>query len=517
MTVVRRLVAAPDWSWPAGLALAFVVFSLPTLLDYPPIYADEPWDLSAPISILRAGRNALPIFGEDYSAALYYNVYLAGFFALPGVDMSTARLISLIHGAGIVIVASLIARELGLGRSAAFAAVALPFIFPFSETSHYVRPDVISAFYGFAGVWLDVTGERRADRRLRLAGGACSALAAAFFPLGVWAVVVIGLRAISSRDVRTVAAVITGGTVALAPLGVFIALDPSDYSRFLIKFGGSSFFGAGSRDLWGTLARVATTEPQRYAAFAAWPATSLYSVVVLVAIVVGVIFVVRTKAYVLLMLIGTPALVLTLLALNKTSTYLLILTVPVALLFATVVRARATVGVVLVALLATGYLVSVTPKVVDRPTGFRQIAAAYAEAFRERQGSVVIGSPVVYAYFLNDRDIEFRSFHVFTRFEDFRLDTAGANAAKLEALARGRPIYLVYDEATFFDTMRQFDLDGSRGDEFVGFVRERFVPETDLSFSGTPYGDFSVTIARYAVPWSARPASAPLARTPRGF
>src|SRR5205807_6769336 len=138
---------------------------------------------------------------------------------------------SVVHGLGLLAASVLIAREFG-ARVPAIAAISLPFLFPFVEASHYVRPDVIAAFYAYLALYLAL---RAASRPAwALASGASAALAVGIFPIAAWIVLAASAALLARRPVgRALALFAAGLIIGLVPLAVFIAADPAEYIRFL--------------------------------------------------------------------------------------------------------------------------------------------------------------------------------------------------------------------------------------------------------------------------------------------
>jgi len=478
----------------AATVVGYAVFSLVALTLYPPVYSDEPWELSSPIAILRTGRNALPIFGESYSTALYYNVYVAAGLRIAGISLEAGRAFSVVHGLGLLAASVLIAREFG-ARVPAIAAISLPFLFPFVEASHYVRPDVIAAFYAYLALYLALRAARRPA--WALAAGASAALAVGIFPIAAWIALAGPVVLLTQRPARRRLALFGAGLgVGLLPLAAFIAAEPAEYLRFLTKFGGSSLFALRYREggpLF-TLADQLSREPQRYDGVVAFAGSWWYLALTAAATLLAVVTIARARQPLLLVLLALPPAFLAVAGANKGSLYLVMLVPMLAVALAFAWPRRRWSLTAALALVAVAYVVTVAGKLAPIATSNDDIAAAYSRV-AILPGSLVIGDPVTYAYFLN-RPVDFRTLHFFTRFDDFALDDGPTNAAKISAEARRRPVYLIYAPVNFFGTMSHFDVSGNLP-SFEAFVRARFAVTDTIDLDRTPYGDYHVIVTRY--------------------
>jgi 4-amino-4-deoxy-L-arabinose transferase-like glycosyltransferase len=487
----------------AGVAIAaYLAFSLAYLLDYPPVYSDEPWLLSAPIHIVRTGHDALPMFGEHYSAALYYDYYLAGFLELFGIGIGTGRLVSVLHGLGVLVLVFLLARRLA-PRVAWVAPVVLVATFPFVEVSHYVRPDIVATFYGVLALWLYLLG--RDGRRWYLAAaGASAGFAAALFYEGVWAIAVLGIWALADiRRARGKLAWLIGGAVAaLVPLLVFVLGDLHDYRRFTTKFGGSSIFGGPQNHeplpvaIWHSLLR----EPDRYTGVELWSHSKVYVAALVALAVLGLAGAAVRSPVRLAALLLVPLAVLAFAGANKTTIYFVIAAPAVAVLVAAfAARSRASLALVLMlaVVLVAGYGANLGHELNPVRSDYRSVERAYQRAFAFPPRSLVVGIPLIYAYYLNNSNVEFRSIHIFTSFDDFRIESPRQIAARFDALSRSKRIYLVYDRQTFDAAMEQIDPDPVRLRSLDRLVQQRFRAVAMVPVRGSASGDFDTTIAVY--------------------
>jgi 4-amino-4-deoxy-L-arabinose transferase-like glycosyltransferase len=489
----RELVAV------GGVVAAYLAFAALTLLDYPPVYSDEPWLLSTPISLLRHGENALPLFGEDYNASIYFSAYLVPFLAVLGVSMEAARIAAVLHGAGALVVTWMLARKLGAGSRAWLAPALLVAMYPFVEVSRYVRPESFEIFYALLALALYLHGRARSPLWL-LGSGVSAGIAFGLFFQGAWVVLVLAAWAVVDlrRDLRRAAALGAGAAVAVLPLTVFIALDPPEYGRYLRKFGNSSIFAERyfDRGPIGSIGDLVSAETQRYERYLTAVGSRWYVVALLLA--VGLAFAAlrhesRTRLLPLLLL---PPALLALLGANKTPAYLVIAAPPVAVAVAlSLRRAPTTMGVALAAALCLSYagVVRAHSPVVDM--SFAELRDAYRAVGPLPAGSLVIGVPTHYAYFL-DQDLDFRSVHYFTDFDTFELDTLAEAEAKLDRDGAGRRVYL-FRSAGLLATLATFAPDQRLPPAFEAFLRDRFRSVARLELTGTAYGDYDDELTAY--------------------
>lgn len=479
-----------------GIVLGvYVLFAAFTLLDYPPVYSDEPWLLSGPVSLLRDGRNALPMFGESYSASLYFNAYLVPFLALLGASVETGRLVALAHGTGALVLVWLIARELGAVRRAWLAPALVLLAFPFLAVTRYVRPEAFELFYCLLAVWLYLHGRQRSWTWSFGAGVAAGAALGLSYK-SAWVAVLLAVWVLLDRSARRASHVAAGAALALVPLILFVASDPDEYRRFLRKFGGSSIFAERyETDPVGSFGTLIRREPDRYQAFATAVDSRVYLAVVVVLVLGALGVALARRQWRLLLLAALPPLEFALLAENKTPAYLAVAAPGLAIL---AVLALERVGDVVVAsalaVLAVTYVGVIERHVPDVSTGFGEVRERYRTAVAISAGSLVIGLPTAYAYYLDD-PVDFRALHYFTDFDTFELDTAAEARAKLDR--ERRPVYLLRSQA-LLDTLAQFSATRALPEELRKVLETEFRPVATLRFNGTANGAYEDTIARYA-------------------
>lgn len=478
-----------------AVVLVYAGFSALTLMDYPPVYSDEPWLLSSPISLLRDGRNALPMFGESYSASLYFNAYLVPFLGVLGVSIETGRVVAVAHGVGVLVVAWLLARELGAGSRAWLAAALVLTAFPFVWVSRYVRPEAIETFYSLLAVWLYVRSRGRGDAWV-FAAGTAAGFAAGLSLKSAWVVVLLAVWAAFDRRLRRLGLLVAGTAVALLPLLVFVASDPGEYGRFLRKFGGSSVFSERyESDPVSSFGDLIRREPQRYESFAAAADSRFYVACVVALVVVGIGFAVRRRQWLLVLLALLPVIEFALLAENKTHAYLMIAAPGFAVLATlALARSRDVVVALAVAAVALSYVGVLRGQLPDVRTSFGEVRERYRSAVTMPPGSLVIALPNAYAYYLND-PVDFRALHYFTDFEDFELDSAEEARRKLDR--ERRPIYLLRNQA-LLDTLAQFSRQHRLPDGLRSLLEDDFRTVATIRLEDTASGTFEDTIAVYA-------------------
>jgi hypothetical protein len=377
------------------------------------------------------------------------------------------------------------------------------------EASHYIRPDIIATFYAVLAVWLYLLG-RNGRAGFLVAAGASAGFSFGLYFQGVWAVALLAVwAAVDRRRLRARVAWIVAGTVgALIPLLVFILGDLHDYRRFTTKFGGSSIFGTSREHrsfptaVWHSL----QGEPDRYLAVERWSHTHIYVVALVALAFVSLIGAAADHRFRVATFLLIPLAAIAAGGINKTSLYFVVgapaLAVAAAV-FAARNRAAFAVTLALAITLAAGYGYNVARAITPVRADYQDVVHAYRSAFRYPSGSLVIGEPTVYGYYLPDRNIEFRSVHFFTSFRDFQLEPASEIAARLDALSRTKNVYLVYDAPSFYATMEQFDFTHSRLTALRRLVTERFKPVAVVHLRGSAAGDVDTTIAVY-VPLGAR-------------
>jgi dolichyl-phosphate-mannose-protein mannosyltransferase len=496
-----------NWSFEHAVValacLAFAVFSTAFLVDYPAVYSDEPWVLSPVTALLWHGDLALPMFGEHYTTALYYTTYLASFLAVLGVDVHGARLVSFLHATGILVLVWLLARQLA-PRCASVAPVTLLFLYPFPTASRLVRPDVVVTFYGLLALVLYGAARARRSPGWGFVAGLTAGFAVGVFFVGLWAVLVLAAWLISDRRLReVVVGTVVGLAVGVLPLVVFAALTWSDYTRFATKFGGSSIFAERHQDA-GPLATawdILSREPQRYEVLQTWSGSHLYALAVgaLAVAVLGTAAVRRDVR--VLALAVLPVALLAVSGDNKTPIYLLgpvtILAtlVPYVLPSARLAVAACVVGA---AVIAVPFVLATHRDLGPLHVRFDEVARTYRSEFSFPQRSIVIGLPILDAYWMDDPNVTFYSLHVLTRFDDFLLLDGYEARRKLARLAVGRPVFVVYDEASFFGTLEQFEQgqDPPALPSLKRYVLRCFRTQAVVRIRGSINGNYTERIAR---------------------
>lgn len=511
MPRLRRLLVGGDAGLLAAAAAgaAYLAFSVAYLDDYPPIYDDEPWVLSPVVELLRHGRLGMPIFREHYTAALYFTGYTAAPLGVLGIHMWSARLVSTLHGLGILVVAYFLARRLGPPQRAWLAPVLLVFLYPFAYASRYFRPDSIATFYALLGLLLYLHARDRRSAALGLAAGCAIGFSFGVFLLTVWAIALLGVWILLDirRLPRVTVAAAGGVVVALLPLVVFMLATWHEFKRFSVKFGGASLFA--SRHLHqgplGTTADLIRREPQRYEHVLAWSGSHVYALA-LAALAVGVVAAaIRRRDWHALALALVPPAALAALADDKTVLYLL---GPVAILAALVPPALPSVrGALPVAVAALALLVALPcVRAVHRDVApiqltYARLSNAIRGAYRFPPRSVVISQPVVYSYWMNDPNVTFYSFHVLTRFKDFRLlDGPAAKRVIAQLAADGHHVYIVYSPTIFFGQLAQFDFGVGRPrlPSLEHFIDTSFRRVGHAQVAGPPFGTVDIDVAVYA-------------------
>jgi 4-amino-4-deoxy-L-arabinose transferase-like glycosyltransferase len=414
-----------------------------------------------------------------------------------------------LHALGVIVLAYLIAQRLA-PRAAWIAPVVLMATFPFVEASHYIRPDVVATFYGLFAVWLYLLGRDGRPSYL-VAAGASAGFAAGLFYEAIWAFVVLGIWALADlRRLRTKVAWLVGGAVAaLIPLLVFVLHDLDNYRRFTRKFGGSSIFGGPQGHdalpvaVWHSLLH----EPDRYLAVERWSQSKVYILAVVALAVLALAGALARRSFRVASLLLVPLAVIAAAGANKTTIYFVVAAPALGILaaaFAARSRATLTVTVALTIALVGAYSANVAHALDPVRTDYHGVEKAFRTAFRFPGGSLVIGIPLVYAYYLHDGNVEFRSIHFFTSFDDFRVEPTSQLVARLDAASERGHVYLVYDPATFDSEMRQIDPDQSHVRRLRRLIDRRFEPVATVHVRGSSSGDYDTTIAEYEAQSSGR-------------
>jgi hypothetical protein len=375
--------------------------------------------------------------------------------------------------------------------------------FPFVEISHYIRPDVIATFYGLLAVWLYLLGRDGRPWYL-VAAGASAGFAVGLFYEAIWAFVLLGIWAVADlRLLRAKVAWLVGGAVAaLIPLLVFVLRDLDDYRRFTRKFGGSSIFGGPQRHeglpvaVWHSLLR----EPDRYLAVEHWSQSKVYVGAVVALAVLALAGSLARRSFRVASLLLVPLAVIAVAGANKTTIYFVVAAPALGILaasFAARSRATLTITVALTIALVGAYSANVAHALDPVRTDYQGVESTYRTAFRFPRRSLVIGIPLLYAYYLHDRNVEFRSIHFFTSFDDFRVEPTTQIVRRLDAASQRGHVYLVYNPATFDSELRQIDADPSHLRRLRRLIARRFKPAATVHVRGSARGTFNETIAVY--------------------
>jgi hypothetical protein len=487
----------------AAACLVFAVFSTAYLVDDPGVYTDEPWLLSPVTALLRHADLALPMFGESYTTALYYTTYLAPFLAVLGIDVHGARIVSALHATGILVLVWLLARQLA-PRWTWVAPVTLLFLYPFATASRLVRPDVVVTFYGLLALVLYGAARERRSWRWGFAAGLAAGFAVGVFLVALWVALVLAAWLVVDRRLReVVAGTVAGVAVGVLPLVVFAALTWSDYTRFTTKFGGSSVFAERHQDA-GPLATawdVLSREPERYELVQTWSGSHLYAIAVGALAVAVLATAAARRDLRVLALAVLPVVLLAVSADNKTALYLL---GPVTILAALAPyalpagRLAAAACVLGTAVIAVPF-VHATHRDLERiDVRFDEVSRTYRSAFSFPRSSVVFGFPIHDAYWRDDPNVTFYSHHVLTRFDDFLLLDGDEARHKLARLAPDRPVFVVYEEASFFQELAQFEQgqEPSALPSLKRYIRRCFRTEAFVPIRGSINGDYTERIAR---------------------
>jgi hypothetical protein len=129
---------------------------------------------------------------------------------------------------------------------------------------------------------------------------------------------------------------------------------------------------------------------------------------------------------------------------------------------------------------------------------FDEVARTFRNEFSFPRRSIVIGLPVLDAYWTEDPNVTFYSLHVLTRFDDFLLLDGDEARHKLARLAAGRPVFIVYDEASFFGTLEQFEQgqDPPAMPSLKRYLLKCFQTQALVQIRGSINGDYTERIAR---------------------
>jgi hypothetical protein len=293
-----------------------------------------------------------------------------------------------------------------------------------------------------------------------------------------------------------------GAALAIAPFVLFVLDDPHDYGRFTRKFGGSSIFGPPREHVgfatavWHSLRQ----EPNRYIAVERWSHDWIYVAALVTLTAVSIVGTLRGHRVWLSWFLLVPLATIAAGGVNKTSLYFVVAAPALAVLSAVFAARGKTALIAILALtlvLTGGYAYNVARLIAPVRTHYRAIERTYRSAYHFPRRSFVVGQPIVYAYYLSDPHIEFRSVHYFTSFSDFNLETAREITKRLDAESQQKHFYLVYDPPSFYTTMEEFDFSHSHLNGLRRLVTTRFEPVADISVHGSAYGDFNATIAKY--------------------
>lgn len=137
----------------ATATVLVMVSHLVFLTTYPVVFIDEPWYSNAAWNWLTAGVNfdtmhagTLDQFGYEWLRWTFLsNVPLVVSFAVLGLGLFQARLVSWIFGALLLLATFLVGRRCYGRTTGIVAALLLSLSLPFLQASHYVRPDVMLA------------------------------------------------------------------------------------------------------------------------------------------------------------------------------------------------------------------------------------------------------------------------------------------------------------------------------------------------------------------------------------
>ena len=162
----------------ALLAVAYLLFGLLTLAEFPLVWRDEAWYAQSAWAFADQGTFALPMFadlsGFDRDNVVYGRTYLAAvaaIFEVFGLSPYTARLISFVSGLVAITAVFGIGRELWNPKVGAIAAVFMAVTPNFVLQSHDARPEMMVVAFWTTAFYLVLSGDRlHSGWRLFLAG-----------------------------------------------------------------------------------------------------------------------------------------------------------------------------------------------------------------------------------------------------------------------------------------------------------------------------------------------------------
>jgi 4-amino-4-deoxy-L-arabinose transferase-like glycosyltransferase len=145
----------------AGVIVAWLCISLPSLLSYPTPHADESLFGSVAYNVMNSGSFGIPIYGDVLGVrenfllnGRFYMASLAAWFYFFGVSLFSARLFSVLAAVVTTLLIWLTARNMMDGWHAILAAALFLFAWKTFYASHRVRPDIWMAFAGILVLWV---------------------------------------------------------------------------------------------------------------------------------------------------------------------------------------------------------------------------------------------------------------------------------------------------------------------------------------------------------------------------
>lgn len=122
-----------------------------TLARHPPTFIDEPWYANAAWNWMQTGTNFASMdHGTPYQVGSGWWPYLGNLpwvasFAAFGLGLFQARLVSWLFGLLLIVLTAWVGRRSFGMLSGALAALLLALSAPFTQASHYIRPDIMLA------------------------------------------------------------------------------------------------------------------------------------------------------------------------------------------------------------------------------------------------------------------------------------------------------------------------------------------------------------------------------------
>jgi 4-amino-4-deoxy-L-arabinose transferase-like glycosyltransferase len=252
----------------AFVALVYLHNTVPHLTMLPRVNVDEPWLMERAYQVLTTGVPTQPMLrlARPYFLQVGYDYLYAPWFAIAGVGMLQARLLSVLLGLGAVLLVAGIARRLVGVEAGVLAAAFLAADSNFLGNARTSRTDMPSVFFAALALYCFLRARDSAGRGWHFASGASAGAAMLCHGNAYWAVLVIGLWYVITygvpRVLTTPPAYLFAGGLALT-FGPYVAIVMANWTEVKVQIG--NFAGDRAPSLspsvtWSHIAR----EGERY-------------------------------------------------------------------------------------------------------------------------------------------------------------------------------------------------------------------------------------------------------------